>query len=108
MSARTIKLLGPAGDVLATGQMDREGDKLTGGIDLTLMPPSMVRTFQEYETIVKGQIFSLLDEIEQRISDLTIRVAFDDGHEACIEELQIYPSTRSASFTIRAANGACR
>jgi hypothetical protein len=98
MIARTIKLLGPSGDLLATGQVVAEGDHFVGSIDLSPMPASMLRTFQEFDELVNGQVFSLLDDVEQRINDLAIKVVFDDGHESFLEDLQIYPSIGSTSF----------
>lgn len=107
MSTGTIKLLGPAGGLLATGQVILEGDHFTGSIDLSLMPASMLRTFQEFEELVNGQVFSLLDDMEQRISDFAIKVVFDDGREAFVEDLQIYPSTRSTSFKVASKTDIC-
>lgn len=106
MNQRTIKLLGPSGELLATGQAAPEGDHFAGSIDLTPMPASMLQIFQEFEELVNGQVFSLLDDVEQRINDLGIKVVFDDGREAFIEDLQIYPDTRLISFDIRAGNHA--
>ncbi len=100
MNERTIKLLGPSGDLLATGQVVLEGNHFEGSIDLSAMPASMLQTFQEFEELVNSQIFSLLDEIEQRINDLAIKVVFDDGREALVKDLQIYPSTGSTSFKV--------
>lgn len=98
MNARTIKLLGPSGELWATGVVVLEGDHFEGSIDLSLMPASMLRTFEEFEELVNGQVFSLLDGIEQRINDLAIKAAFDGGREAFVEDLQIYPSTGLTSF----------
>lgn len=106
MSARTIKLLSPSDDLLATGQVALEGDHFAGSLDLTPMPAPLLGTFQEFEAIVNGQIFSLLDDMEQRIHELAIKVAFDDGSEAFVADLQIYPSTGLASFVVRPAHHA--
>jgi hypothetical protein len=98
MSVRTIKLLGPAGELLATGQVDWEQDRFTGQFDLQSMPAAPLQLFQEFEELVNDQILSLLDDIEQRIRDLGVKVGFDDGRVVVVENLQIYPSTGLASF----------
>jgi hypothetical protein len=64
------------------------------------MPPEMRRTFEEYEEIVNDQVFGLLDEIEDRINALSLRVVFNEGCESLIEDLQIYPSVNKVSFRV--------
>lgn len=100
MSARTIKLLGPKGDLLATAQVNWKETFFSGTINLSMMPLPLLRTFEEFEELVNGQNFSLLDDIEQRIGDLGIKVDFDDGRVAEVEDLQIYPSTCLISFKV--------
>lgn len=107
MKARTIQLLGSSAGLLATGEVVLEGDHFSGAIDLSSMPESMLRIFEEFEELVNGQIFSLLDDMEQRITDLSIRVAFDDGSEAFVEDLQIYPSTGLISFKVASMMETC-
>jgi hypothetical protein len=68
------------------------------------MPAGMRRTFEEYEEIVNGQIFSLLDEIGDKVQSLSLRIVFADGREARPDDLQIYPATGKVSF--RAARSA--
>jgi hypothetical protein len=43
-------------------------------------------------------MFSFLDEIEEKIEALRLRVVFEDGSEAVLANMQIYPSTNSVSF----------
>jgi hypothetical protein len=107
MSARTIKLLGSSGELLATGQVVLDGDHFEGSIDLSPMPASMLRAFQEFEELVNGQVFSLLDDIEQRINDLAIQVAFDEGRRGFVEDLQIYPSNGLTSFRVTSLAETC-
>ncbi len=45
-------------------------------------------------------MFSLLDDIEEQISALPLKVVFGEGREACVEDLQIYPSARRVSFRL--------
>jgi hypothetical protein len=100
-------MLGPSGELLATGQVIREGDHFEGSIDLTPMPAPMLRTFQEFEELVNGQIFSLLDDIEKSINDLAIKVVFDDGCHAPVEDLQIYPRNGLTSFKVTTLAETC-
>ena len=48
--------------------------------------------------IVNGQMFSLLDEIEEQIGALRLKIRFATGYEVAIEDLQIYPTTKHISF----------
>ena len=88
------------GEVVATAVVcEREG-RLTGTIDLAPMPTGLRQKFQEYEEIVRDQVFSLLDDIEQQIGAIPLTVLFDDGLEVPIQDLQIYPSARRVSFQV--------
>jgi hypothetical protein len=51
-------------------------------------------------------MYSLADEIEDSIGKIPLRVAFADGMEAYVEDLQVYPSTKRVSFKIRQASKA--
>ena len=64
-------------------------------------PPEFKRLFEEYEEIVEGQMFSLLDDIEEKIGVIPFKVSFADGTEASVEDLQVYPSTGAVSFKTR-------
>jgi len=46
-------------------------------------------------------MFSLLDDIEDKIGTVPLRVSFDDGGEASVVDLQVFPSTNAVSFKIR-------
>jgi hypothetical protein len=45
-------------------------------------------------------MFSLLDEIEGKIETILLKVVFEDGHEADLADVQIYPSTKKVSFKV--------
>jgi hypothetical protein len=64
------------------------------------MPVPLRRLFEEYEEIVNSQTFSLLDEVEEKIENLHLKVAFEDGYEAALADVQIYPSTNKVSFQV--------
>jgi hypothetical protein len=98
MSSKAIRIIDEGGETVATAQVSERGVRLGGQIDLSSMPTRLRRKFEEYEEIVNGQMFSLLDEIEDQIRALRLKVAFEDGSEAPVEDLQIYPSTRRVSF----------
>ena len=72
-----------------------------GAISLDATPPHLQQLFEQFEEIVEGQMFSLLDEIEEKIGTVALRAVFDDGSEAQVADLQIFPRTRAVSFTTR-------
>lgn len=72
-----------------------------GTIDLTPTPPELRRLFEQFEEIVEGQMFSLLDDIEEKIGTIPLRAVLTDGTQAYIGDLQVFPSTKSVSFVIR-------
>ena len=62
------------------------------------MPATLRQQFEEYEEIVNHQMFSLLDEMEEKIGTFLLRAVFEDDHEADLVDVQIYPSTKKVSF----------
>jgi len=64
------------------------------------MPVPLQRLFAEYEEIVSTHMFSLLDELEEKIETLHLKGIFEDGHEAVLTDVQIYPSTKKVSFQV--------
>jgi hypothetical protein len=99
MSSQTVKLIDRDKKVVATAQVSELVGQFTGMADLSLMPVDLRRKLEEYEEIVEGQIFSLLDEVEESISCFEIKAVLD-GTEVPIEDLQIYPSTNRVSFKV--------
>jgi hypothetical protein len=77
------------------------GTHYEGKISLEQSPPELKRLFEEYEEIVEGQMFGLLDSIEAKVGAIPFRVSFEDGGEAHVEDLQVFPSTGSVSFKMR-------
>ena len=98
MRTQLVKLIDPNCIVVATAQVIEHGQGFRGRIDLSLMPARLQQKFAEYEEIVNGQMFSLLDEIEEQISALQLKIRFDTGYEVESEDLQVYPSTNRISF----------
>jgi hypothetical protein len=102
MSDRTIRIIDPSRRILATARVAEEDGSFAGSIDVGSMPRDILRRFEAYEEIVEGQMFSLLDEIEDQISGLTLSAIFDDGQEFLVEDLQVYPSSGRVSFKVKA------
>ena|SRR5947209_11479574 len=110
MSTETVKIIDSSRKVVATAQVAEREEGFAGLVDLSPMPASLREKFDEYEEIVNGQMFSLLDEIEEQIRAFPLRVVFEDGLESSMEGLQIYPSSRRVSFRLvkEAAQSAAR
>ncbi len=100
MIPKIIKIIDRNRKVVATGQVVKYEDRFTGQLDLLSISTSLRQTFEEYEEIVNGQMFSLLDEIEEQINALRLKVIFNEGDEAIIEDLQIYPTTKRIAFKL--------
>jgi hypothetical protein len=98
MSALSVTLVDAQRNVVATAQIDPDGDRFGGAADLRHMPPDMRQLFEEFEQAVNGQMFAFLDDIEQRIRALGLRAVFAEGPELAVEDLQIYPHGGRISF----------
>jgi hypothetical protein len=102
VSTETVRFIDRSRKVVATAEVAVRGDRFVGRIDLTPMPESLRKAFEGYEEIVNGQMFGLLDEIEEQISSIPLTVLFDERSEAAVVDLQVYPSTGRVSFGIGA------
>ena len=98
MTPRPISLIDQSTERVASLEVGPVGDHFEGAISLDTTPPELKQLFEEYEEIVEGQILSLLDEIEEKISSIPIRAVFDNGSMADVRDLQVFPTTRSVSF----------
>jgi len=98
MTAQRVRLIDQHGQVIATAQVTEENGSFRGHIDPTSIHEPFRQLFEEYEEVVNSRMFSLLDDIEQKIEDLSLAVLFDDASQAKISDLQIYPKTRKVSF----------
>jgi hypothetical protein len=98
MNSKAVKIIDPCREVVATAQVVRQGNRFVGVIDLDPTPPDLLQQFEEYEEIVNGQEFSLLDQIEEQIGAVGLKVVFEDGSVTAVEDLQVYPSTGRVSF----------
>ncbi len=100
MLLRNVKIIDQYRNVVATARVAERDGHFTGLSDLSLMPASLRQKFDEYEEVVNGQMFSLLDEIEEQIGALSLKVVFEEGVEFSVADLQIYPGGGRISFKI--------
>ena len=100
MISQRVTLIDQGQQVVATAQVAEQDGTFLGWIDLRLMPVPLQRLFEEYEEIVKTRMFSLLDAIEEQIETLHFKGVFEDGYEATLTDVQIYPSTKKVSFQV--------
>lgn len=98
MTPRPIYLIDPSGTRVAKLDVTATGNHFEGTVSLESTPPELRRLFQEYEEIVEGQTFRLLDDIEGRIAATAIRAVFDNDTVADVRDLQVYPSTGAVSL----------
>src|SRR4051812_34087442 len=108
MTTHPICLVDQSSARVATLRVEPVGDRYRGTICLDATPPELRHLFEEFEENVEGQMFTLADEIEEKIGVIPLKVVFLDGTEAYVEDLQVYPSTKRVSFKIRQASAAAR
>ena len=101
MPARAIRLVDQSASDVARLNVALVGDVYRGSICLDETPPHLRRLFEEFEESVEGQMFTLADEIEQKIAVIPLKVIFANGREAAVEDLQVFPSTNRVSFKAR-------
>ncbi len=81
--------------------MSPVGDHFEATIALDALPAQHLQLFAEFEELVEGQVFSLLDEIEAKVCAAGGRVQCDTGAVVPVCDLQVYPGTGSVSFKTR-------
>ncbi len=106
MTTQLIYLVDKSATKVAALNVALIGHHYRGTICLDATPPELKHLFEEFEENVEGQMFTLADEIEEKIRMLLLKVIFPNGTEACVEDLQVYPSTKRVSFKIRQATSA--
>jgi hypothetical protein len=104
---KALKLLSKTSQVVATGQVTEANGFFEGTIDFADMPDDLRALFEEFDEVVNGQMLSLVDEVQDKIGSLGLRVVLDNGVEVPVRDLQIYPSSGDVSFRLveAAANG---
>lgn len=106
MTTQPIYLVDRSSTRVAVLNVEHSGDRYFGTICLDATPPELKRLFEEFEENVEGQMFSLADEIEEKIGTTPLRAVFPNGMEATVDDLQVYPSTKRVSFKVRQASAA--
>jgi hypothetical protein len=102
MTHRSTFLLDPGSTKIASLDVQFRDDHFEGTICLDATPPQLRKLFEQFEEVVEGQMFGLLDEIEEKIETIPLRVVFENGAEADVTDLQVFPSTKAVSFKTRA------
>jgi len=100
MSSQRVTIIDQSRQVVATAKVSEKDGYFAGRIDLSPMPETRRHQFEEYEEMVNHQMFSLLDEIEEKIGALLLKVVFADGNAVQLTDVQIYPSTKKISFKV--------
>jgi hypothetical protein len=100
MISQYVTLIDAKRQVVATAHIAEQDGHFTEGIDLSPMTEPLQQRFADYEEIVSTQMFSLLDAVEEQIVTLYLTGVFEDGHEAVLADVQIYPGTKTASFQV--------
>jgi hypothetical protein len=99
-TTRHVKLIDRHNSLVATAILVDEGDHYGGSIDLRMTPPEIRALFAEFEEIINGQMFAFLDDIQDKIAELSLRALFEDGAEADIQDLQVFPSAGEVSLRL--------
>ena len=100
MNDKRVQIVDQSGGVVAMARVAETDGGFAGSIDLSAMPGDLRRRFEAYEEIVNGQMFSLLDEIEEQIGEFRLVAIFEEGEGFLVEDLQIYPSEGRVSFKV--------
>lgn len=101
MTQRPIHLIDQNAATIATLDVQAHDGRFEGTICLDATPIPLRQLFEQFEEIVDGQMFSLLDDIEEKIEAARLRAFFDYGADPYVADLQVFPSTRAVSFTTR-------
>lgn len=98
MKQRSVHILDADRAVLAAATVEQKGELYLGSVDLSATPARAMDLFREFEEIVNGQEFSVVDDLQDRIDAFGPRAAFEGGEEFEIHDLQVYPSEGNLSF----------
>jgi len=98
--SQSIVILDQTRSVVATAVVKFHENHSTGEVDVDHIPVSLRQLFEEYERIVNNRIFSLLDQLEDQISRLSLSVVFEGGEEHPLCDVQPFLTARTLSFKI--------
>lgn len=108
MSSQRVTIIDQSRQVVATAKVSEQDGCFAGRIDLSSMPATLQLQFQEYEEMVNQQMFSFLDDLEEKIETLFLKAVFADGNVEQLTDVQIYPSPKSVSFKVIRSTGSGR
>jgi len=103
MSVRNVQLIDSHRATSALARIEESGGLYAGAIDLNTLSPEIVGLFREFEDAVNNQLFGDVDRLQDAIEALALHARFDDGSEAAVAGLQIFPSTGEFSFRLASA-----
>jgi hypothetical protein len=92
MSIESVQIIDSRQNIVATAEVEYNGEYYSGLVNLDRMPQLLRSQFEEFESLVNDMILSLIDEIEEQIKVTLFTVVFDDGRKFTIKDLQIYPN----------------
>jgi len=98
MNSQPTHLVDDSAAKLAALDVSPVDDRFEGTIALDRLPSDLRKLFDEFEDVVEGQMFSLLDGIEDRIRAAGLRVLYENGGSSSVADLQVYPTTGAVSF----------
>jgi hypothetical protein len=98
MTHRPTHLIDQTGATVATVDVAYRDGHFEGTISLDAAPAHLRELFARFEEVVEGQMFGLLDAIEDQIAAVSLRAVFDDGAEAAVADLQVFACTGAVSF----------
>ncbi len=101
MTDRPLSLDDRSSTKVAALDVQFRDDHFEGTISLDTIPPQLRQLFDQFEEIVETQMFSLLDDIQEKIKAVPLRVALENGGAADVTDLQVFPSTNAVSFKTR-------
>lgn len=101
MTCQSLYLVDQTPKKVACLSVRLNGERYSGTISLDVMPAQLRKVFEEFEQYVESQVFSLADEMEEKIAAMAFKVILDDGMEMDVEDLQVYPNTGRVSFKTR-------
>jgi len=98
MHYRPLYLINDQSEKVALLDVKWQGTHFEGTVILENTPPRLMKLFTQFEEIIEGQMFGLLDDVEEKIAELGLIVVFEDRSESPATDLQVFPSTHSVSF----------
>lgn len=103
MSKAIVRLVDNAERPLAIADVNRRDGYFAGTIDLRATPPELRALFDEFEEVVNKQAFTVADEIQEKLDALSIKAIFEDGSQADLCDLQVFPTAGDISFRLTSA-----